>query len=201
MAQHSRPKQKSPLLRVVFIASLLSLGLMFVYGVFYSGSSQGGATAITKGVVVLKSDAASTFGTITFEQSSSGKGDVTISGKIENLKANSLHGFHIHQSGDLSSNCASAGPHFNPYGKTHGAPTDENRHVGDLGNIKSDENGVAEFKFTDSLISLNGHLSIVGRALVVHAGTDDLGKGGNDESLKTGNAGARAACGVVGLAA
>lgn len=56
----------------------------------------------------------------------------------------------------------SAGSHFNPYGKTHGAPGDKNRHVGDLGNIQSDKDGSAKFTITDSQISLNGETSIIG---------------------------------------
>ena len=59
----------------------------------------------------------------------------------------------------------------------HGAPEDEERHVGDLGNKTAGEDGVAKFDYTDRLIRLNGPLSIVGRTLVVHADSDDLGKG------------------------
>jgi len=66
------------------------------------------------------------------------------------------------QSGDLSGGCASAGPHYNPFGKTHGAPSAPNRHVGDLGNIQADELGEANFVLTDGLLSLNGPTSIIG---------------------------------------
>ena len=46
-------------------------------------------------------------------------------------------------------------------------------------------------------VDLIGDRSVVGRAIVVHADEDDLGKGGDEESLKTGNAGDRLACGVI----
>jgi Cu-Zn family superoxide dismutase len=83
--------------------------------------------------------------------------------------------------------------------KHHGGRNDTERHVGDLGNIEADSSGVATFNFTDRLISLGGPHSIVGRALVVHNATDDLGRGGTDDSRKTGSAGFRVACGVIGI--
>jgi Cu-Zn family superoxide dismutase len=52
---------------------------------------------------------------------------------------------------------------------------------------------------TDSIIKLRGTKSnIIGRGLIIHADTDDLGLGGNEASLKNGNAGKRIACAVIG---
>jgi len=155
----------------------------------------------TKAIVVLGGDS-KVSGTVTFTQKAAGL-PVTISGDLRGLDSNAKRGFHVHELGDATNACLSSGSHFNPFGRPHGAPSDSltSRHVGDLGNIESDSNGTAKFTFTDSLISLNGANSIVGRSVVVHAGTDDLGRGDNDESAKTGNAGGRAACGVIGIAA
>ncbi|KAK2558081.1 Superoxide dismutase [Cu-Zn] [Acropora cervicornis] len=72
-------------------------------------------------------------------------------------------------------------------------------HHGDLGNIIANEQGVAKVDMTDKLVSLVGKDSVVGRTIVVHEKADDLGKGGNEESTKTGNAGGRLACGVIGI--
>jgi len=78
-----------------------------------------------------------------------------------------MHGFHIHELGDLSNGCMSMGGHFNPGGHNHGAPQDGARHVGDLGNIQAGPDGVANIDIIDSVISLKGPNSILGRGLVV----------------------------------
>ena len=123
---------------------------------------------------------------------------VKVTGQIDGL-APGQHGFHIHQFGDNTDGCTSAGPHFNPDGCDHGAPEDSkgSRHAGDLGNVIADESGKAAIDITDNFISLTGDNSILGRTVVVHADIDDLGKGGHELSLKTGNAGGRLACGII----
>ncbi|TSX58283.1 Superoxide dismutase [Cu-Zn] [Bagarius yarrelli] len=149
----------------------------------------------TKAVCVLKGTGEVT-GTVYFEQD--GDTLVKVTGQITGLTPG-LHGFHVHAFGDNTNGCISAGPHFNPHNKTHGGPDDEIRHVGDLGNVTANSNGIADISIVDKLISLTGPLSIIGRTMVIHETVDDLGKGGNEESLKTGNAGGRLACGVIGI--
>ena len=107
-----------------------------------------------------------------------------------------LHGFHVHQLGDLREGCKSACSHYNPDGRTHGGPTGTDRHAGDLGNILAD----AEGRCVSRVIADVCLDDIIGRMLVIHDDEDDLGLGGDDESLKTGNAGTRIACGVIGRA-
>ncbi|GAB6031002.1 hypothetical protein CHUAL_007822 [Chamberlinius hualienensis] len=148
-----------------------------------------------KAVAVLVGDVVK--GTVFFTQSCP-TDPVVVTGEITGL-AKGLHGFHVHEFGDTTNGCVSAGAHFNPYKKVHGGPEDHIRHVGDLGNVVADDSGVAKVNITDKIIQLSGPDSIVGRALVVHADPDDLGKGGHELSPTTGNAGARVACGVIGL--
>jgi len=181
--------------RITTLFTLFFIGL-FVY--LISLREPASEVLLTKAAAVLSGNSNVT-GTVIFEQFSN-RGAVFVRGEFRGLDPNNLRGFHVHQLGDLTNGCLSTGPHFNPFKSNHGAPDAKVRHVGDLGNIKTNENGEASFAFSDFQLSLNGPFRIVGRAVVVHAGTDDLGKGGNEESLKTGNAGGRAACGVIGVA-
>ena len=124
---------------------------------------------------------------------------VKITVNICGLKKNDYHGFHIHESGDLSESCKSMCAHFNPYKKNHGCPGLKVRHVGDLGNLETDKNGCVNYTFYDDVIKLRGtKTNIIGRGVIIHENKDDCGQGGDEESLKTGNAGKRIACSVIG---
>jgi Cu-Zn family superoxide dismutase len=149
-----------------------------------------------KAICVLHQNNNNIYGIIKFTQINN---KVKIEYEINNLQ-DGYHGFHIHNYGDLTDGCKSACNHFNPYNKNHGSNNSKERHLGDLGNIKS-LNKKAKGVIYNSSFSLNPKQinSIIGRAIIVHEDIDDLGKGNNNESLKTGNAGKRLACGVIGL--
>ena len=163
-------------------------------------SAEAGDTTLRAICILDSRTAQKATGIVRFEQESA-FARTKIRGDFTGLTPNHLHGFHIHTFGDLSNGCLTAGPHWNPHGHTHAGPDDEARHVGDLGNVQSDGEGKGVYETTDGLVTLFGAHSVIGRSCVLHEKTDDLGRGGNAESLKTGNAGARIACGVIGRSA
>lgn len=129
-------------------------------------------------------------GVVEFEQDG---GEMVVHLRIEGLTPNGLHGVHIHEKGDCRApDASSAGGHFNPTGDRHGGLDSEFRHAGDLGNIRADAEGKVDTEFEVTGISLKaGPISVVGRAVVVHAQSDDL------VSQPGGNSGPRIACGLI----
>jgi Cu-Zn family superoxide dismutase len=146
---------------------------------------------VAKAICVLyPTQGNSVTGTITFTVTDQG---VRVVADIHGLTPGN-HGFHIHECGDCSAlDGTSAGGHFNPMQKSHGSPMDMTRHLGDMGNIVADANGDAHLDYIDTVISLSGEYSIIGRSIIVHKSEDDL------KTQPTGNAGARIACGVIGI--
>lgn len=135
-------------------------------------------------------------GSILFEETDAG---LHVTGSITGLAAGE-YGFHVHELGDIDT-CTSAGAHFNPDENNHAGREDPVRHVGDLGNVVfvGSDTAVAALDYVDTVIALRGRNNILGRTLVLHEERDDLGLGGLDVSLTTGNAGGRVACGVIGI--
>jgi superoxide dismutase, Cu-Zn family len=151
------------------------------------------AAPVTRAIAVMHAtEGNDVSGTVTFEQTDGG---VRVQANLSGLSPGA-HGFHVHQWGDCSaSDGESAGGHFNPTGAPHAGPEGHPRHVGDLGNIEAGDDGNASYDRVDEHLRFEGAHSVLGRALIVHADPDDL------TSQPTGGAGARLACGVIGVAA
>lgn len=185
-------KEKRTLARWMATVAALGVAAALAVPVIYAQEKPEGAGEVTRAVAVLHPASDSEVrGVVTFTKV---EGGVRVVAHIEGLKPG-LHGFHVHEFGDCTApDAGSAGGHFNPTNKPHAGPDDAERHEGDLGNVEADANGVAHYDRVDKEVELNGAHSIVGRAVIVHADPDDL------KSQPTGNAGARLACGVVGIA-
>ena len=148
---------------------------------------------VTHAITVLTPTKGSTVhGTVTFEQYGS---RVEVTAHVAGLEPGSVHAWHIHEYGDISAeNGTATGGHYNPEGHPHALPNRTLRHAGDLGNLTADATGHARAEIMVSNVTVDGAMNpILGRAIIIHAKVDDGGQ-------PTGNAGARIAQGVIGVA-
>ena len=107
------------------------------------------------------------------------------------------YGVHVHTAGRCEApGFNSAGPHWNPTMREHGAQNPQGPHRGDLPNLIVGANGQGEIAFTvpDARLAggVGGMLDADGAAIVVHQGADDY------RTDPSGNSGARIGCGVFG---
>lgn len=140
--------------------------------------------------IISPAEGSETVGVVSFSEVDGG---VRIIADVAGLSPG-LHGFHIHEHGDCGgTDMGNAGGHWNPTNTPHGGPDSPpgQRHVGDLGNLDANKDGIAHYNRVDTLISLKGKDSIIGLSVIVHADPDDL------KSQPSGNSGKRIACGVI----
>ena len=105
-------------------------------------------------------------------------------------------GVHIHAVGKCDPpDFTTAGSHFNPLGKQHGALNPQGPHAGDLPNLTVGADGKGRLESTTQMVTLLGGPTSVfdadGSAIVIHAAPDDF------RTDPAGNSGARIACGVI----
>ncbi len=120
------------------------------------------------------------------------RGGVLVEISVENAPPG-WHAVHVHEHGDCSADDGtSAGGHFNPGGVAHGSPHAPEHHAGDLGNMWVNAKGQGRHVILMPELSVDGGSNAVRRrAIIVHAGADDL------VSQPTGAAGGRIGCGVI----
>ena len=178
---------------VIFI--ILALIILYVYSNriytnrIYARMGNVFSSRIQEAVAVI--DSGKIKGVVIFTQKDS---HVSIRIDVKGLHKQSKHGFHIHESGDLREGCKSCCAHYNPNNNDHAGL--EGGHAGDLGNLKTDDNGECSMTIrTDKFIVDD----ILGRSIIIHEDEDDLGTGNFEDSKTTGHSGARIACSIIGI--
>lgn len=123
-----------------------------------------------------------------------GQDGVLFEVEVSGLEPRKWVAVHIHETGtcDHASGHDSAGGHFNPDKKEHGFVSASGPHAGDLPNQYVAEDGVLRAQIYSTTVRLDdAERGIRGRALIVHAGSDDY------RTNPTGGAGDRLACAVI----
>lgn len=179
--------------RLVGVVGLVVIGLLTLVPAL-------GATGERAGGTIIDSTGA-TLGQVELTQEATGVRVVVRITDEQRIRPGN-HGIHFHAVGRCDiPDFTTAGGHFNPAGKQHGAKNPQGAHAGDLPNLPLDnttknQNGTGyTWVTTTSAISLTaGATSIFdadGTALVIHADPDD------EATDPTGNSGGRTACAVI----
>jgi superoxide dismutase, Cu-Zn family len=127
------------------------------------------------------------------------QGKTAVTTAVWNL-APGFHGFHVHAVGECVAPFTSASGHLD---LSPSGDADHGDHAGDLPSLLVNSDRTGELHFATDRFTVDGLFDADGSALVVHADRDNYANipdryGGPDaETLATGDAGARAACGVI----
>ena len=163
-------------------------------GVLWAASAwaTGAAPASESKTVELKDASGKSVGSVNVTQTAHG---LLLQGQLKGLPAGT-HAIHVHETGKCEApSFKSAGGHFNPAHKQHGAKEPEGQHAGDLPNLVVPKSGELSFELLAPDLTLtpgpNSVLDEDGSSLVIHAQADDY------KSQPAGNAGDRVACGVL----
>jgi len=158
-----------------------------------AGGRDGGAAATRAEAVLAATTMTGTAkGSARFDRAGA---EVTLTVSIEGAMPG-MRGIHIHQNGSCAMDemgvaAGAAGGHWNPSSAMHGTSTAG--HLGDLGNIVigMDGKGTLTLKNAGWALGTGSMTDVVGKAVVLHAGTDDLA------SQPNGMSGDRIACGII----
>jgi superoxide dismutase, Cu-Zn family len=119
--------------------------------------------------------------------------NVAMSLTVDGLKTGT-YGMHIHEAGKCEGpDFKSAGAHWNPTAKQHGAQNPGGAHGGDLENLVATNGQASRLERQLTGIKLTGEgglLDTDGAAFIIHAGPDDM------KTDPSGNSGDRIICGV-----